>query len=577
MEGANFANFLYSRLTPSIKNKLDTNSSLDYWIATLSAQGSQKAKKTAFCKSNSIDETTFNPLESAFAASFNARVEELFNEQFPKVDESAVEIPSDIDELEKDMVAPPTRVTSAPDVETTMSGPSARAVPVKKEVDDSDDISEEEHEKPKAPRAPVAPRAPAPVKEAPQHDWIENTLDYKTIDLDADVINGLYEAIHALQAEQETETPLFTWKTLEITKDDESKAITACEWKEADSKYSKLLEKELKYRILSAKVQTNTLTIKYGIEYVDGDKLKTTSVSVKYIANDVYEAATEFTELERAMFDSFKDYVALFTDKWCIENIEPALSTDAVINMKAVLFDGILDSTRNLPIGPYKIAYEPEKTPEYEFREADYVQLFKQLRRTGQHYSSANLVRAMVATFKLRSLIVHHDAVKTQIDKWWTDAFKAISAEEYNENEIALKWRMILSSATCKLVIAKGWPARPEFEKYIKGLIKFVLKWDEKTVSHQCMPTAELMVGPLFPISFIFGPFAVAMKRCPLDAKTLKFVGASIDKYMETLGAMTPTYSECNWCLALIDGLENTDKKSIKALFLLSLKHLGRK
>lgn len=633
--GSKYADYVFSKLTESLKTKLITNSSLDFWKTTLGAQAAQTTKlrvaaNTFKCE---IDELKSDEAK----LDFNIRVEELYQEQFPEDDGTKLDIPSDIDELDADELTAPIKAKNSKKEasETTASEPStkpkrttakstvaakpavkgpsrdkevvdededeaseeetkptaSKAKPAAKKVvdEDEDDISEEDP-KPQAPTkdkttSKAASKAKGPSKDKKAEEepdeikYIKGYFDYSAVDIDEDVVNALYEAIQAVIREHAIDTPPATLKTLQKTED-------GYEFEEHNSKYERLGRYVVStIEGIDVKIQSSTIIIKFKISYVDDDAVKTMTVSVKYIVCDEYEAVAELTDEEQAMYDAFKEYLeqvkpADEKSKWSIANIEPAIMSDAVFSHKSLIIKGILDTTRNIPIGPYEMAYNIEQTDAYRYREKDYSKLFEFMRRTAAHYSPANLIKAMTNTYKNRHLIVYHTDVIAHIDKWWQQAVDALADESYNEDAAALKWRAILASPQCKLILTRGWPARAEFDAYIKELIKYQTKADIRgsTYHKYTMPTLDMMCGPLFSISFIFGPFAVALKVCPVDEKTRsKFPGATVDRYTEALGIYEARYADCNWCMALLQGLENDDLRSLRAVLLASPKHLGTK
>lgn len=640
--GAQFADYIYTKANTAIKTSLTTNSDVDYWKTTMKAQASQAAK--ARCAASVIKCTVEELRSNETKLDFDIRVEELYNECFPPDDGTQLDIPTDVDELEPEELTVPIRAknskkevsvsestskksTSEPSAKPTRitktvkkevpkkevdeseeeppKKPAKKAVkkavkkevveeeeeeseppkkpakkPAKKEVVDDDDISEEEP-KPKKPKADKASKPKAKPK-AEEEELVDGIFDYQAINVDTDIVNTLYDAITEVMNERPLDEPPKSFKSLEKQEDG------SYQLEEHDSNYDKLNRDDIQLTNIEgvdAKIQTSTLIIKYKVSYVQNEKLRDKNVTVKYIANDAYEAVAELDEAEQAMFDVFKEYLEQVkpkgeAKKWVIDDIEPAINSDAVISHKDVSVHGIMDTTRNIPIGPYKMSYNIENTDEFLYREQDYSKLFEFMRRTAAHYSPANLIKAMINTYKNRHLIIYHADVFAHIDEWWKQAADELADEAYNEDEAALKWRAILASPQCKLVIARGWPARAEFDKHIKELIKYQTKSDIRgsTYHKYTMPTLDMMCGPLFSISFIFGPFAVAMKACPVDEKTRsKFPGATVDRYAEALGSFEARYADCNWCAALIQGLENDDVRSFRAILILSPKHLGTK
>ena len=615
--GAQFADYIYSKATAAIKTSLTTNSDVDYWKTTMKAQASQSAKIK--CAATAIKCTVDELRSDETKLDFDIRVEELYNECFPPDDGSQLDVPNDIEELEpEEFTAPiraknskkevsvsestskkstsepsakPTRITKtvkkeAPKEVDESEEPPKKAVKkpakkaVKKEVVEDDDISDEDP-KPKKPKADKASK-PKAKPEAEEGELVDGYFDYQAVDVDADVVNVLYDAIRKVMNERPLDEPPNSFKSLEKQEDG------SYQLEERDSNYDKLNRDDIQLTNIEgidAKIQTSTLIIKYKVSYVQNEKLRDKNVTVKYIANDAYEAVAELDEDEQAMFEAFKEYLEQVkpkgeAKKWAIDDIEPAINSDAVISHKDVNIHGIMDTTRNIPIGPYKMSYNIENTDEFLYREQDYSKLFEFMRRTAAHYSPANLIKAMINTYKNRHLIIYHTDVIAHIDEWWQQAVDELADDAYNEDEAALKWRAILASPQCKLVIARGWPARAEFDKHIKELIKYQTKSDiPRSSNHKyTMPTLDMMCGPLFSISFIFGPFAVAMKACPVDEKTRsKFPGATVDRYAEALGSFDAKYADCNWCAALILGLENDDVRSFRAILILSPKHLGTK
>lgn len=372
--------------------------------------------------------------------------------------------------------------------------------------------------------------------------FIDGVVDYAKAGFNVRTINRLIKAFEDLEKEHDGDLPGL---------------IVA-----SDSRNTKsALEREVvSWRAINIKIQTVNIVVKYSYTYEgeSGENKEGNLDIVKYSSETADEG---LIDEEKEMIASFTAYLALYETtvatkngtpkKWKL-NVHNVLDSDLVYKLGALKFEGILDTTHQMPIGNFKIAYDPTEGETLSFREIDYPTIFTLIRYTGDHFTPTKMKNAMKKIYKSRSFIIFHTKVMAAIDDLWEEARSNLEDME-ERSATAELWFQILSSVHCKNIIAKGWPARPEFDTMIGELLGEA-------------ETRKLFCDELFPICFIFSP--LAMRTTAISGMPrAKLEQACVDHFIDASTTASRSYSDCDWAAGALESLAANDKDVFRFWF----------
>ena len=358
-------------------------------------------------------------------------------------------------------------------------------------------------------------------------DYVEGVCDYKKLGLNESIVNNLIEAINdAYEFHDIDEIPKMYLEGLRHYN------IT-----------------HPKYRLIGAKLSSHTIALKIECVSRDDDKSRSMPIKKFGLKNTTSVMAIKNikdgdipVEMMRIL-KAFLAYDAMFDEPektiWT-PKIEEILDTDMIYKFSAMKTEGVMDTTRNIPLGPFRYYFNPEASKEYKYRAIDYQILFSYLRFGGKSFSKTTLDSAMKNIYKYRTAIIYHDAVKDKLEGYWEEAREEIDACK-DENKVVKVWRSILHSEQCKNIILRGYPATSAFEDMMKKLLSN-------------LDTKLMMASEMWSICFIFSPFAVMLKSKP--ATDAKFHKQAMNMAVEQATLECLDYAECRWAKAIIDGID---------------------
>ena len=376
---------------------------------------------------------------------------------------------------------------------------------------------------------------------------IDGKVDYKEMGLDPEIIENLVEAINAVT---------------------ESQPMDAVPKIYASTSNGFMGKTNLTYKVLNVKLSSHAIAIKLEFSGNNGEKEITKAMPIKKFANKKIAGKKETRLIASSAFDidkiekdslpegimniikSFQKYDLMFEEDakgiWTPE-MTNVLNTDFVYKLSAMKTEGYMDTTRNLPLGPFKYYYNPEESKEYKYRQIDYQTLFSYLRFGGKAFSKTTLDSAMKSIYKHRTAIIYHDAVKDNLETYWKDAKKQIE-KLYKDNPSKVNgiWKSILNSNQCANIILRGYPSTTAFDNMMKSLLSN-------------LDTKLLMTSELWKISFIFSPFGVVINKAPKKDIT-KFHKAAMNEAVEQATLECLDYKKCQWAAGVIEEYEGDEE-----------------
>lgn len=371
--------------------------------------------------------------------------------------------------------------------------------------------------------------------------FTDGVVSYPSAGLDTKVMNRLIKAFEALKEEHEDDLPGL------IVLADNLNARNAKD-REVTS-----------WRAINIKIQTVNIAVKYSYTYDDG-RGESKEGKLDIVKYGVDTPVDDLIDEEKELVKAFGAYLHLYETgevtkngkpkKWKL-SVQNVLATDLVYKLGALKFEGILDTTHQMPIGKFKIAYDPTDGEALAYREMDYPTIFTLIRYTGDHFTPTKMKNAMKKIYKSRSFIIFHTKVVAAIDGLWEKARANLEAIE-ERSAVSELWFQVLSSSQCKNIIARGWPARPEFDTMIGELLSEA-------------ETRELFCDEMFPICFIFSP--LAMRSSVTGMPKAKLEQACVDYFINASATLTRTYAECDWAAGALEDLVEDDKTVFRFWF----------
>lgn len=372
------------------------------------------------------------------------------------------------------------------------------------------------------------------------------SIDYSKAGLDAKIINSFATALKKLFGDHKAQAY--------------PEGLTE-HIKEYKSHYGENGSKIENWSAISAKIQTENLVIKYQLygEKAEGNytQLRNAPI-VKYTPTSTSKNAEEMSVIKAfaAYITHLQSKIPEKKKKWS-PVIAVCLNSDILYKFGALDFEGILDTTRQLPISNYKYNYDYESSDEFSYRNKDYGELYTYIRPTTAHFTGSRLRSAMKNIYKERRRIIYHEKILPEIEKLWKNATEDLDSlydEDPKNASITLDmWHSIMHSEQCKNIIAYGWPCRPEFDAFIKDLLSEV-------------ETTVLMLHELFPICFIFTPFAIRIPKVP-KASIIKNPQNCVDTIIKEVVDSNDTYAECRWASGSLEDAEDEDGNIFRKYF----------
>ena len=161
--------------------------------------------------------------------------------------------------------------------------------------------------------------------------------------------------------------------------------------------------------------------------------------------------------------------------------------------------------------------------------------------------------------FKHRDGLISHPRIKPIKLSCWMNALSKIEVEmkrvdDEGKLNILKSWKNILSSEACYLICMNGITPNKFFTKYFDALIS-----DKYSLS--------LMLGPLYPISWLFTPFMIDSDKFRYEDKSYK-TSASISKVftenvvkvLEDADKKLYIYDDLVWCNELFKENEHMNR-----------------
>lgn len=376
---------------------------------------------------------------------------------------------------------------------------------------------------------------------------IEGEIDYEVMGLDPVIIETLVTAIDDVREPQPMD------------------AIP----KIYQSTFNNFMGKtNLTYKVLNVKLSSHAIAIKVEFGGNTGSKDITKAMPIKKFANKKIAGKKETRAVAASAYDidkiekdslpegimriikAFQEYDLMFKegakDIW-VPEMKNILDSDFVYKLPAMKTEGFMDTTRNLPLGPFKYYFNPEESKEYKYRQIDYQTLFSYLRFSGKSFSKTTLDSAMKSIYKHRTAIIYHDAVKDNLDAYWKKAKKQIEKLcKDNPCHVNEMWRLILNSNQCANIILRGYPSTTAFDNMMKSLLSE-------------LDTKLLMMSELWSISFIFSPFGVVINEAP-KKDPIKYHKAAMNEAIEQATLECLDYKKCQWAEGIIEEYEGDEE-----------------
>lgn len=376
---------------------------------------------------------------------------------------------------------------------------------------------------------------------------IEGKINYEDMGLDPDIIETLVNAIDDVREPQ----PIDAIPKL---------------YQFAESNFTG--KTNLTYRVLNVKLSSHAIAIKVVFECSAGGKDISKAMPIKKFANKkiagkketraVAASAYDIDKIEKCslpegimkIIKAFQEYDLMFKegakDIW-VPEMKNVLDSDFIYKLSAMKTEGFMDTTRNLPLGPFKYYFNPEESKEYKYRKIDYQTLFSYLRFSGKSFSKTTLDSAMKSIYKHRTAIIYHDAVKDNLDAYWNKAKKEIDKlYKANPSDVNEMWKLILNSNQCANIILRGYPSTTAFGNMMKSLISE-------------LDTKNLMMSELWSISFIFSPFGVVINEAP-KKHPIKYHKAAMNEAIEQATLECLDYKKCQWAEGVIEEYEGDEE-----------------
>ena len=538
--GEEYAKFVEEVLTDKVIAAIKAAENEDDALDLFKQHASLKPKINKFCTINDCEKFTiedddikddfeYAALEICNAIRDEATEEDAEEESFNTDSEISDEKPITKSEAPKKAVAPrkaTRRLEDTSDIET--EAPTAKPSREKRATE-------------------AKPKTTKRGKELPM---VEGVCDYKTMGLNTAIVNELIDAINALTEPTPIDRipPLF----------------------EGDKIHYRV-KKDLHYKLINIKLSSHIVAIKFEFSgYDDSGKTASKPASIKKFGNSetvekkkgsvvrrtIPGTASDIDTIDDGVLPAglmrilkaFKAYDLMFKETgkeiWRPE-IDSILATDLVYKLPSMKFEGFMDTTRNIPLGPFKHYYKPEDSKEYEYRQIDYQTLFSYLRFGGKSFSKTTLDSAMKKIYKNRYPIIFHDKVEDLLDDQWKQARDELRRDK-EMTPTKKRWLNILSSKQCANIILRGYPATTQFDEMMKELLSR-------------LETKLLLKDVLFPISFIFSPFGVVLTEAPTakEANHKQAMNQAIK--IATLKCLD--YKECLWAKLIIEDMPRTEKK----------------
>lgn len=325
------------------------------------------------------------------------------------------------------------------------------------------------------------------------------------------------------------------------------------------------------WEIQSMKIDGKTgknMKIKYKL-YFDDENEKSSKKSkitreVLYSLDDIDDADNkiELSSVEEELVETFRNYVdALhtFNKKNLSIEAKPALiNSDLMYALeKMEISNGFFDKHRNLIIGNYQIGYNFRATPEFEYKDRDYNQLFNCLRTTHKNYRVGDLLHSIWKIYNMRYPVIYHEKCVDLLETKWNEALDLLKKAD-TKNEAIKMWIQVLSSNQCKNIILKGFPASTIFTNYMKKLLT-----DVKLQSWKLLIDRDLLWG----ISPIFTPFAIMLNKLPEGfpkEKKNKLYQRNVDIFQYELVKSNDVtnYNDYYWMKELVDDMQDEEECS---------------
>lgn len=301
--------------------------------------------------------------------------------------------------------------------------------------------------------------------------------------------------------------------------------------------------------IYGGKISQKQMYITYLIGYGTDSFMK--SDPIKYSAKDGEIDPSKYDKDEKVLYEKFVRYSSNVSSYKDIPfEFDKFVDTDCVYQLKSLQFSGVVDVTRNLPIGRYGVAYSDSSIITDHLHD-DYRNLFSILRiESEKTFTRTNLKKMMKLIYQNRYLINHHEKIIKNIDGYWDDALKEIQKIPANERTILTnRWTQILSSTQARNIILRNYPCTKAFESVIIDLLKLE-------------STRKLLVKELFKISFLFGPFAIYFGK--VDKIKESAIPSSVTKIIDHVTHTEERYEDCNWVGGVIRNLVAEDQHCLR-------------
>lgn len=343
---------------------------------------------------------------------------------------------------------------------------------------------EEEEVKEAAPKAAPKPTskgtASKPLKGAIEEPTLDKLIDYKALSID--MPSELLTAIDLLRKPHRAPQSKYMSERSGVKNDTETV------WRLTRGKIQHTGSGE-------AKIMVN-----FYMEWIDVNRepARKETKQVKYESDASKSEYDDMSDHERLLIDALRAYKKVF--KYDLDSMK-TFNSDLLYDYSPFDFYGVIDTTLQLPIGPYAASFDYKSIDTFVHPEDGvmFSQLWMQTKRTLA--SVAYFKKLATATFSNRYSILGM-IPDERLDKDWKDALDNLKEPK---NDVLKKWKAILESEHCKNVIIHGYPCRKAFQLYMK---KLLVESD----------SLKAYADELLPIGYLFGPFRIQIET-PVKAK----------------------------------------------------------
>lgn len=331
------------------------------------------------------------------------------------------------------------------------------------------------------------------------------------------------------------------------------------EFKEIDARDDRIV-KEISAMV--NKVYGNDIGQKY-IKYVDNvDKLIHDYKLGEYV-NDKVLIKMSSTELK--VYQGTSGYVPIEDNEW--KDIKNLVNTKVVVSKDMTYYDFFMSPLINSiymldqevvskihpknPLLQFAL-YSGKTLDDFSNMEAPYS-LFDYSNILASIKKNTLAKRGVIAkeVFEYRNGLIHHPKISTIKEDCWlkaltmVDKWKLDTDGDENHKIIIKCWRKVLGSKACYLICMNGLKPNKFFAKFFDMLIS-----DKYSLS--------LMLGPLFPISWLFTPFMLDGSKFDYGTKVYTSAATisrlfvnNVVKTIEDCDKNLVSYSDLVWCAEL--------------------------